>query len=305
MTTASHPPTDKPVNLPLELALLGVLALLWGSSYLLTKVAVTEIPPITLIAARVTIATAILCTVMWAQGANLPADGKSWRMLYLQAVFNSIAAWTILAWGQRHIDSGLASVLNSTSPIFVFLLTLFVSRHERLSWLKLAGALLGLAGVTMIVGVDVLRGLGQQVAGQLAALFGAFLYGCAAIYGKRFAHLPAVVTAAGTMVCASLTLVPLAIIAEAPWHHTPSAKAVAAATVLGVFATGLALLIYFRLVRTLGSMGVASQSYLRAGIGVLLGMIILGEAFSMTVGLGLVAAILGVAAINFPARRAR
>jgi len=287
----------------LETALLGLLALLWGSSYLFTRIAVAEIPPLTLIAARVAIASGFLLAVMAWHGQRLPHDARTWRRLLLQALFNSIGAWTILAWGQQHIDSGLASVLNSTSPIFVFFLTMVLTRHEAVSGLKLFGTALGLVGVVLTVGVDVLGGLGQQVMGQLAALTGALLYAGAAIYGRRFAHLPAMVTAAGTMLWATLCLVPASLLLEQPWTLRPSTTSLLAVAVLGLACTGLALLIYFRLVRTLGSMGVASQSYLRAGVGVLLGIVVLGEQLTSLVATGLVAAVVGVAAINLPVGR--
>ena len=290
-------------NLRTELPLLALLALLWGSSYLFIKVAVAEIPPVTLIALRVLGATIFLLLVMGARSEKLPRDPQTWRMLLTQSVFNSIGAWTILAWGQQYVESGLASVLNSTSPIFVFLITALVTRHEALGGRKLAGAVLGLMGVALIVGVDVLRGLGNQVAGQIACLVGAALYAGAAIYGKRFSHISAVATATGTMIWASVVLVPLAMVLDRPWTLAPSLIALAATVILSVLCTGVALLIYFRLVRTLGSMGVASQSYLRAVIGVILGLVFLGETFTLPVAAGLCAAIAGVALINWPARK--
>ena len=290
-------------DLRVEFALLALLALFWGSSYLFLKVAVAEIPPITLIALRVTGAAAFLLVVMRWRNESLPRDGHTWRMLYTQALFNSIASWTVLAWGQQFVDAALASVLNSTSPIFVFLFTTLVTRHEALNGRKLAGALVGLFGVTLIVGLDALSGLGTQVMGQLACLLAAALYACAAIYGKRFDHLPAVATATGTMVCASATLLPLAFVVERPWAMHPSATAIGATIMLSIFCTGVALLIYFRLVRTIGSLGVASQAYLRAGIGVMLGMVFLGETISLPAAAGIAAAIIGVALINWPARR--
>lgn len=293
--------TEKP-NIVVEFALLGLLAMLWGSSYLFIKIAVSEIPPITLIAFRVTIAAIFLFAVLSWKKEQLPRDSKTWRMLLVQSFFNSIGAWTLLAWGQQYIDSGLASVLNSTSPVFVFIFTALVTRHEVTSSLKLFGAFLGLLGVTLIVGVDVLAGLGQQVAGQLAAITGAILYACAAIYGKQFSHLTATATATGAMIWASGVLIPASFIFEQPWMLSPSITAIMAAVVLAVFCTGCALLIYFRLVKTLGSMGVASQAYLRAGVGVLLGVLFLGEYITPVIGFGLVAAILGVAAINMPVR---
>ena len=286
-----------------ELPLLALLALLWGSSYLFIEVAVAEIPPVTLIALRVLGAAIFLIAVMGARAEKLPRDGRTRRMLFLQAIFNSIGAWTVLAWGQQFVDSGLAGVLNSTSPIFVFLITAFVTRHEMLGGRKPTGAALGILGVTLIVGVDALRGLGDQVAGQIACLVGAALYAGAAIYGKRFGHISALATATGTMIWASIVLVPIAILVDQPWHLAPSLTAIAATAVLSILCTGIALLIYFRLVRTLGSMGVASQSYLRAGIGVILGLAFLGETFTLPVAFGLASAIFGVALINWPVRR--
>lgn len=292
--------TAAPVNLASEFILLGILALLWGSSYLFIKVAVADIPPITLIAVRVTIAAVFLLAVMHWRGLKLPRDRGTWRMLFIQAIFNSIGAWTVLAWGQQYVDSGLASVLNSTAPIFVFFITAFYTRHESLGAMKLVGASLGVVGVVLIVGVDALNGLVSQVAGALAALAGAALYAGAAIYGKNFAHLPATTAAAGTMIWASICLVPLALAIDRPWTLTPSTSAIGAALILSVLCTGVALLIYFRLIKTLGSLGVTSQAYLRAGVGVALGVIFLGEQITPMVGLGLAAAIGGVVLINWP-----
>ena len=288
-----------PPNKLLELSLLVLLALLWGSSYLFAKIAVTEITPITLVATRVVIASVFLFTVMKLTRQSLPRDPSMWLKFSIQAFFNSIGAWTLLAWGQQFVGAGLASVLNSTAPIFVFLITLCLTRHESVSLMKLFGALVGLIGVIILVGTEALKGFGDQVAGQLACLAGAMLYACAAIYGKQQFHtLSAVSTATGTMICASIVVLPWALIAEHPWTLEPSTKAIAATLMLSVFCTGVALLIYFRLIRTLGSLGVASQGYLRSGIGVLLGIVFLGETISLSIFVGLAAAIAGVAMIN-------
>lgn len=281
-----------------DLVLLGVLALLWGSSYLFIKIAVETIPPVTLIAVRVTIAAVILTMIAHWRGATFPRDGKTWKMLLVQAFCNSIGAWTLLAWAQQYVDSALAGVLNSTSPIFVFFFTLLVTRHEALNGWKLAGALLGLCGVVLIVGLDTLGGLGQNVLAQGAILLSAMLYAGAAIYGKRFGHLAPTITAAGTMIWGAICLVPLSLIIDQPWTLEPSARSLAAALALTLLSNVCALLIYFRVVKTLGSMGVASQSYLRAGVSVLLGVVLLGETLTLGSATGLAAIILGVIAIN-------
>lgn len=288
------------MRLAIELPLLGLLACVWGSSYLFIKLAVASIPPISLIAMRVAIAALFLLVVMRLQGEKLPKDAATWRMLLVQAFFNSIASWTLLAWGQQYVDSGLAGVLTSTSPIFVFLITLLVTRHEAVTGWRVTGAALGIVGVVLIMGTNAIGGLGHQVAAQSALLLGAFLYGCAAIYGKRFDHLSPSVASAGTMIWATLWLVPLSLIVDRPWTLNPSTTSLVAAMVLGIFCTGCGLILYFRLLRTLGSMGVASQSYLRAGVSVLLGVIVLDEHFAPLVGLGLLTIIVGVAAINVP-----
>ncbi len=287
---------------PLELALLGVLAVLWGSSYLLIEVAVSTIPPATLIAARVVIAALLLSALLWWRAERLPTDPRDWGLLFVQAVFNSIASWTLLAWGQQLVDSGLAAVLNSTSPIFVFLASAVAGRAGARSLMKFLGAVLGVAGVVLIVGADVLAGIGGNMLGQGAVLAGAVLYAGAALFGRRLAHLSAPVTAAGTIIWASVCLVPGSLIIDRPWTLSPTPGAVAATAALGAFSTALALMIYFRLLRTLGPLAVASQSYLRAGVGVLLGVVVLGEQVSSTLAAGLVAVIAGVVLITVPPR---
>ena len=295
-------------NLRIELALLALLAMLWGSSYLLIKVALATIPPFTLMAIRVTLAAVFLILAVRLRDEHLPTDSRSWRDLFVQSLLNSSVAWLVLAWGAQYVPSGMAGVLNSTSPLFVFLLTAFSSKTSSSntnSLPKIAGVILGFIGVLLVVGVDSLRGLGQQALAQAAVLFGAFLYACAALNGKRLAHLSPLVTATGTMLWAAVTLVPLSLLLERPWTLTPSTTSLSAAATLAIMCTGIALIIYFRLMHSLGAMGVASQSYLRAGVSVLLGLIVLGEQLSATVLTGLIVTIAGVALINWPARKPR
>ncbi|MCG8491461.1 MAG: DMT family transporter, partial [Sneathiellales bacterium] len=241
--------------------------------------------------------------VVFMTGQKFPSDKTIWKRLLLQSFLTASGAWTVLAWGQQYVDSSLATVLNSTSPIFVFFFTLFVTRHESLNIYKLIGATLGLGGVILIVGVDALEGFGQVVWAQIAVIFGAMLYASAAIHGKRFSNLSPLITAASTMMLASVCLVPISLVIDKPWTLEPSLTSLLAVSVLGVLGTGFALLLYFRLINTLGSLGVASQAYLRVGIGVMLGVLILGETITPVMGIGLLAAICGVAMINLLGNR--
>ncbi len=250
-----------------------------------------------------TIAALLLLGVVWLRGRRLPRAPTQWGRLAIQAVLNSIGAWVLLAWGQQHVTSGLAGVLNSTSPVFVFIITALVTRHEAVNAQRLGGALLGVAGVVLIVGVSALDGIGRDTWAQLAVLASAMLYALAAVHGKRFQPLGATVTAASTMLIASVCLIPVSLWIDAPWQLSPSPRSLAAAVVLGLACTGIAMLLYFRLLSTLGSMGTASQSFLRAGVSVLLGMLILGEQLAATTALGVVCAIAGVALINLRFKR--
>ena len=294
----STPDMPAQARAPFELLLLAALACLWGSSYLFTKIAVATIPPLTLVAGRVTLATLFLLLVLAFQSARLPRDWRTWRMLLVQSFCNSIASWTLLAWAQQHVDSSLAGVLNSTSPLFVFFLSLLMDRGSRVDRWKLFGTLLGLVGVAMVVGADALRNDGKPLIGPLAVLGSAVLYACAALYGRRFAALSPTVTASGTMLWASAFLLPASFLIDRPWTLAPSSDALLALLALGILCTGVALLLYFRLVRTLGSLGVASQSYLRAGVSVLLGVGLLGEQLTTGIAFGVVAVVAGVIIIN-------
>src|SRR5712664_2926493 len=146
-------PSQKPVA-PIALALLLLLATLWGGSYTFIKLGIATIPPITLIAARTSIAGVLLLAIMRWRGLRLPKDAATWRRFLVQACLNSVIPWTLIAWGERLVDAGLATILNSAAPIFTFLLTALVTRHEAAAPRKLFGVIAGMAGICLIVGAD-------------------------------------------------------------------------------------------------------------------------------------------------------
>jgi drug/metabolite transporter (DMT)-like permease len=273
-------------------ALLVLLALLWGASYLFLRLA-AEIPPLTLIALRVSGAAAVLWPVLRARGQRLPRSAGLRGRLLLQALFNSIGAWTLLAWGERHTGAGLAAVVNSTSPVFVVLARLLAGRRPGVR--RIAGAGLGLAGSVLVIGPASLVPASGQAAGLLACLAGALLYACAALHAARLASLSPLASATGTMVWASLVLAPAALVLDRPWTLAFTAAALASAAALSLLCTALALLLYFRLAARLGAEGVASQSYLRAGFGLGLGWALLGERVELLQLAGLALIFAGVA----------
>jgi drug/metabolite transporter (DMT)-like permease len=288
----------------LELLLLLLLATLWGGSYTFIKLGVATIPPITLIAGRTMIAGVLLLLVMAGRGLRLPRDVATWRRFMFQACLNSVVPWTLIAWAERSVDAGLATILNSTSPIFTFFLTLLVARQDAPSLRKLFGVAGGMAGICLIVGIQAFHGIGEQFAAQLAIVVATICYAGGAVFSRSFKGLDPMAPAAGSLICGAMVLVPVSVIVERPWTVEPSAYSLSALLGLAVFSTALAFVIYFRLIQTLGSIGTTAQAYLRVPIGVALGVLLLGESLSPTAWIGLACVVAGVAAMTIPARAA-
>jgi drug/metabolite transporter (DMT)-like permease len=286
-----------------ELLLLLLLSSVWGASYTLIKIGVATIPPATLIAARTSIAGATLLAVMRWRRQSLPRDPMTWRRFLMQACLNSVIPFTLIAWAEQTTDASLATILNSTSPVFTFLLTALVTRHEPVTARKLFGVSAGIAGISLIVGVSALRGLGRELWAQLAIVAATVCYAGAAIFGKQFKGLDPIMPAAGSLLAGAALLTPLSLAVDRPWALAPSAASVLALLGLSVVSTALALVIYFRLLDTLGSVGTTAQAYLRVPIGVAIGVLFLGERLTSTAWLGLACVIAGVAAMTLPTWR--
>jgi drug/metabolite transporter (DMT)-like permease len=292
-----------PRSLPTELLLLALLATLWGASYTFIKLGVATIPPITFIAARTLIAALILLAVLRLRGLRLPRDRTTWKRFAIQAALNSVMPFTLIAWAELTIDAGLAAILNSTTPIFTFLLTILITRHEPTSLRKLFGVLAGIIGTCLIIGVEALNGIGRELMAQLAMLIATVSYAGAAIFGRNFKDLDPMMPAAGSMLCGAAILIPLSLVVDQPWTLSPSTSSLLALLGLSVFSTALAFCIFFRLVNTLGSVGTTAQAYLRVPIGVAIGALFLGERLTDTAWIGLVCVVAGVAAMTIPPRK--
>ncbi len=288
-----------------ELALLLVLATLWGSAYTFIKLGVATIPPITLIAARTLIAATVLLIVLRIRGLRLPRDATTWRRFFIQACLNTAVPFTLIAWAETTTDAGLAVILNSTTPVFAFLLTVLFIRHEPVSGRKMAGIAAGFSGIVLIVGVQALNGVGRELLAQLAVIGASVCYGGAVIFGKNFKGLDPMMPAAGSLLCGAMLLAPLSLIIDHPWTLSPSATSIFALVALSVFSTALAFVIYYRLIHTLGTVGTTSQAYLRVPIGVAIGVMFLGENLPPTAWIGLVLVVIGVFSMTLPERKAQ
>ena len=295
--------TQQNPSLARELSLLLALATLWGSSYTFIKIGVETIPPVTLIAARTLIAGGILLAILRYRRVRLPRDRVTWRRFFVQAWLNSVVPFTLIAWAEQSVDAGLAVILNSATPIFTFLLTVLITRHEQVTLRKLFGVISGLTGICLVIGIEALAGLGESLTAQIAIILATICYAGAAIFSKNFKGLDPAVPAAGSLISGAVILLPVSLAVDRPWELDPSTASVLALLALSAFSTALAFAIYFRLVQTLGSVGTTSQAYLRVPIGVAIGMVFLGETLSPTAWIGFVCVILGVAAMTIPQRR--
>lgn len=283
--------------------LLLLLATLWGASYTFIRVAVGGIPPLTLIAARTLIAGSLLLAWMRARNISMPRDRAFWRRVLVQALLNSVVPFTLIAWAEQSVEAGLATILNSTSPVFAFVATWLITRHEQVTRRKLFGVIAGVAGICLIVGTSAFHGLGNQLVPQLAIVVATACYAGAAIYSGSFRDLSPVIPAAGSMLLGAALLIPASLLVDHPWTIRPSLSSLAALVALSVFSTALAFVVYFRLVQTIGSVATTAQAYLRVPIGVAIGVAFLGESLTTTAWAGLICVVIGVAAMTIPQRR--
>ena len=292
--------------MPRSFALVLLLAMLWGGSYPLIKLAVETIPPFTVTALRAGLGGLLLLAVLGRQGSrDLWRIGTTSTAFVYQGLFNCVLPWVLVAWAVRSIDAALATILNSLSPIFIFLITWAITHHEPATGRKFLGVSLGLAGVVAIIGVNALSGLGAHTWAELACVAGALCYAIAAIIGRRFDQVSPLVPAAGSTLMATLVMVPVALAFDQPWNLHPSMRSMLAVLGLAVLSTGFAFVVYFRLLATVGSIATASQAYLRIVIGVGLGIFLLGERPSAGMWIGLPLVLLGVVAMVSQPRKGR
>ncbi|MGV7032404.1 DMT family transporter [Methylobacterium symbioticum] len=262
-----------------EWTLLLVLSLLWGGSFFFTGVALTALPPLTVVLLRVGLAALILGLSARLAGARLPREAGIWRAFLGMGILNNVVPFCLIVWSQTHIASGLAAILNAATPLFAVIVAHRLTADERMTGNRLVGVLIGFAGVAVMVGPSVLGGGGEWPA-ELASLGAALTYAFAGVYGRRFGRMgvPPLVTAAGQVAASTLVLLPVVLVVDRPWT-LPAPGPVVWAAVLGAAAlsTALAFVIYFRLLATAGAANVLLVTLLVPVSAILLGALVLGE----------------------------
>lgn len=288
----------------METASLWALGGIWGGVFLLMKLAVATVPPVTAAMVRNGIGALVLLAIACMRPENRRGMAAWAPQLLIMGFLNNAIPNGLMAWSLGRIDSGLAAILNALMPPFTVLLAWGLPSRTRPGAGAAFGVALGLLGVAVLVGWDALRGLGDQVAGQLAMVGTAFSYACAAIYGRRLVGLPSLAAAAGQLAGGSLCLLPLSLLAEAPWTIHPSALSLGALGAAGVVGTAVAYLLYFRILALGGPTRLSLVTYIIPLFAVGWGWLVLDERLSWNAlaALGLIVG--GVLCVNGQAQRA-
>ena len=282
-----------------EWALLVFLSVLWGGSFFFAEIALAELPPFTVAELRVGIAALVLIGAVRAAGHPMPQGAGPWTALFVMGVLNNLIPFSLILWGQTQIASGLASILNATTPLSTVVLAHVLTGDEKMTGNRLLGVLLGLAGVMVLIGGEALRGLGLQLAAQIAILGAALSYSLAAIYGRRFSGSPPLVTAAGQVTVAAVMLLPVVLIVDRPLTVAlPGLSTWSAILAIAVLSTALAYVIYFRVLATAGPTNLLLVTFLIPVSAIGLGVTFLGERLGANQLSGMALIGLGLAAID-------
>ena len=280
-------------------ALLVLLSVFWGGSFFFTGLVVREIPPLSGALGRVAIAGAALFVVVLALRQAMPRTLEAWKPIAVFAVINNVVPFSLLFWGQTHIASGLASILNATAPLFTIVVANFATTDDKLTPARFVGLVVGFAGVVIMMGPDLLGAFDKHVLAQLACLLAACFYAGSSVYGRRFRAQPPAALACAQMVVSTLIFIPIVALAERPWMlPMPSAQALWALAGVGLISTAAAYLIYFRILARAGATNLMLVTFLIPVSAILLGTLFLREVLEPRHFAGMAAIALGLLAID-------
>ncbi len=293
-----NPLTGHRVMTAPEWLLLVALSLVWGGSFFFFEVGLRHLPPFTLVLGRVGIAALVLLGVVWLSGHRVRLSRSLVRRYLLLGGINNALPFSLIALGQTQIPSGLASILNATTPLFTLIVAHFWTTDDRMNSNRVLGIVLGMAGVAVLIGPDLLAGLDLYNLGQLSVLGAALCYGFASNYGRRFGDQPPVVNATGMLCGASVWMLPVAAVTEQPWTLSPGLAGWGAVLAIAVVCTALAFMLYFRLLATAGATNISLVTLLVPVSAIGLGWLFLGERLELSAWAGMGLIFLGLASVD-------
>ena len=277
----------------MNLVWLLILGGLWGSSYLFIKIAVGEVPPLTLVAGRLVLAAAILWLVLAAVRQAMPRSRRLWAAFAVMGLLNGAVPYSLIFWSEQHISSGLASLLQATMPLFTVLMGHFLMREEHLTLGRIAGVVLGFLGVGLLMLPDLRQGAHANLLGELAMVASSVSYAGAALFARsRLRGQPALVSTTGQLTMGAVWILPLSLLVEGPPRAVPSLPALGSWLGLTILGTVIAYVIYFKLIERTSAAFTSTVTYIIPVFGLILGALVLSEPLSLTllVSLGLILA---------------
>ena len=281
--------------------MLITLATVWGGSFVFNAILVAELPVITIVAIRVTVAALALWGFVRVTGRKIPSAPQVWGALLILGVLNNAIPFSLIVQGQTQITSGLASILNATTPLFTILVAGFYLTDERFSFLRVLGVVAGFSGVILMVGPEALGGLGADFWAQLCALGAALSYGFASVFGRRFRELKVdpVMVATGQVTMSSFVLWPIALWIDGPQDILGlSFNAAASMFGLAMLCTAFAYILYFRILERAGATNISLVTFLVPISAIILGVLVLGEPIFIKEIIGMTLIGLGLAIID-------
>lgn len=279
--------------------LLVALSVLWGGSFYFAKVAVAEIPPLTLALGRVGIAATALAVIGRIAGTAWPRDAGTWWTFAVMAALNNVVPFTLMFWGQIYIPIGVASILNATTPLFGVLAAHLMTHDDRLSVGRIVGVIAGFAGTVVLIGTDLLAKVGTHVLAEMACLVAAASFALGAIYARRLRGLPSIMVATGQLSMSTVELIPLVLLLDSPTSLlNASSGSLGAMLGLALLSSALAYLIYFRLIIRAGATNALLVTFLNPISAIVLGILLLHESLELHQLAGMAAIFLGLAAID-------
>jgi drug/metabolite transporter (DMT)-like permease len=278
---------------------LGLLALIWGSSFLLIKLGVAEMPPAFVAGGRLATGLLFLLVTLRLQGLSLPRQRLLWGKLAIVGFLNNAVPWLLIPWGEQYISSALASILNATMPFFTVLIAHYATRDDRLTWPKVLGIVLGFVGVVALIGPDLRAITSNSALGDMAVLLASASYAIAAVYArKNLRGEDHTVLATGQLSMGLLFMAPLMLLSLGGLQAVPSAKAILAVLALGVLGSGLAYALYYWLIERASASRVSLVTYLLPVTGVVWGGLLLKEPLGPRTFVGLALIFAGVFLVN-------
>ena len=263
-----------------EWMLLVLLSVVWGGSFFFNGIALREFPTLSIVTARVGLAALALLFLMKMLGQGIQLNRQILKAFFGMSFLNNVVPFSLIVWGQQHIASGVASILNATTPLFTMLVAHWFTTDEKINPRRLLGVLTGMGGVGLMMGLDSMESSGFHLLGQSAILLAAFSYGLAGVYGKRFAQLeiPPLATATGQLCASSMILIPLTFWIDQPWTMAmPSIEGMGSLLGIALLSTALAYVIYFRLLKTAGATNLLLVTLLIPVSAIILGVFLLDE----------------------------